>query len=158
VNLGLYGYLTIVTFAVVLVLGALGFVFINRIGDRASAPISQEIGGIGTVLRKVRKRQPMSDDELDFATQYIAHCRSLIAYSIPGVVFAMGWFYVFGSLEQLHGAAPSVRTFIGVLPMLASINLTAQLLRVARLKGRLQRRSSSSPGHLTTPDASPRSA
>jgi hypothetical protein len=137
VNLGLYGCLTIVTFVVVLVLGALGFVFMNRIGDRSSAPVGQEVGGVGAVLRKVRKREPMSDDELDFARQYIAHCRSLIAYSVPGVVFTMGWFYVFGSLEQLHGAKPSVRTFIGVLPMLASINLTVQLLRVARLKGRL---------------------
>nr|CRL70880.1 hypothetical protein CPGR_00583 [Mycolicibacter nonchromogenicus] len=38
-----------------------------------------------------------------------------------------------GSLEQLHGATPSERTFIGVIPMLGALNMTAQILRVRRL-------------------------
>jgi hypothetical protein len=57
----------------------------------------------------------------------------------------MGLFYVVGCFQQLHGAAPSFRTFIGLIPMLASTNMTVQLLRVAGLKGRLQKASSVTP-------------
>ena len=61
-----------------------------------------------------------------------------MAYCIPAAIFTIGCFYVFGSLEQLHGAKPSLRTFIGVLPMLGATNLTVQLLRISSLKGRLR--------------------
>jgi hypothetical protein len=44
---------------------------------------------------------------------------------------------VLGSLEQLHGATPSERTFLGVIPMLGAFNVTAQLVRAAKLKKRL---------------------
>jgi hypothetical protein len=80
----------------------------------------------------------MSQDEIDYAQEIISDCRSPLAYSIPATLFAMGCFYVFGCLQQLHGATPSVRTFIGGLPVVGATNLTLQLLRVARLKGRLQ--------------------
>jgi hypothetical protein len=51
----------------------------------------------------------------------------------------MGFFYVVGCLYMLHrdGGNPSFRTFIGGIPMLTSMNIVAQLRRVARLKGRL---------------------
>jgi hypothetical protein len=41
---------------------------------------------------------------------------------------------------MLHrdGGNPSFRTFIGGIPMLTSMNMAAQLRRVARLKGRLR--------------------
>jgi hypothetical protein len=81
----------------------------------------------------------MSRDEVNYAAEIISDSRSLLAYSIPATIFTMGCFYIVGCLEQLHGATPSVRTFIGVLPMLGSTNLAIQLLRVARLKGRLQK-------------------
>jgi hypothetical protein len=80
----------------------------------------------------------MSEDEVDYAREIVSDSRSLLAYSIPATLFAMGCFYVFGCLQQLHGGTPSVRTFIGVLPMFGATNLTLQLLRVARLKGLLQ--------------------
>jgi hypothetical protein len=62
-----------------------------------------------------------------------------MAYAIPGVLFTMGSFYIVGCMYELsaHGGHPSFRTFIGLLPMLASLNMTAQLRRVARLKSRL---------------------
>jgi hypothetical protein len=60
-----------------------------------------------------------------------------MAYSIPAAIFTIGCFYVFGSMEQLHGRTPSLRTYIGILPMLGATNLTIQLLRIATLKGRL---------------------
>ena len=37
-----------------------------------------------------------------------------------------------------HGGDPSFRTFIGGIPMLTSMNMVAQLRRVARLKGRIR--------------------
>jgi hypothetical protein len=46
----------------------------------------------------------------------------------------------------LHGATPSERTFLGVFPMLASMNFTTQILRSIRLKRRLRKIS---PVHYT---------
>ncbi|EUA20401.1 hypothetical protein I552_8973 [Mycobacterium xenopi 3993] len=108
--------------------------FVKRLQDRPSSPISEEIRSANTVLGKVRKREPISKEELDFAKQIVADRSSLMAYCIPGALFMLGCFYVFASLYQLHGATPSERTFLGVFPMLASINFTMQLLRSARLK------------------------
>jgi hypothetical protein len=138
-NSSIFGYLTIVSLVLVLVLAGFAFVFLKRLRDRAPTPISEEIGSVKAVMDKLRKREPMSKDELDFAKQIIADRRSLMAYSIPGALFMLGCFYVFGSLEHLHGAAPSERTFLGVIPMLASTNFTIRLLSGARLKGRLQK-------------------
>ena len=45
--------------------------------------MSEEIGGVFMVLRKLRKREPMSTDELDLAKQSVADRRSLMAYP-PG--------------------------------------------------------------------------
>ena len=61
-----------------------------------------------------------------------------MAYSIPAALFSIGCFYVFGSREHLHGATPSERTFLGVIPMLTSTNVTIRLLRSASLKGRFR--------------------
>jgi len=138
VDFGLFGCLTIVVAVLGLMFVACALLFIRRLEDRKPAPLGEEVGAHKAVLGKLRKRQSMSQDEVDYAREIISDCRSLLAYSIPAILFTMGCFYVFGCLEQLHGATPSVRTFIGVLPMFGSINLTLQLLRVARLKGRLQ--------------------
>lgn len=140
-NLGLFGYLTILTLVLALTLVAVAFVFVRRLCGRMPIPISEEIGSAKSVMHKVRKREPMSKDESDFAKQIVADRSSSMAYCIPGALFMVGCFYVFGSLYHLHGAAPSERTFLGVFPMLASTNFTIQLLRSARLKGRLQKMS-----------------
>ena len=136
-NSGLYGILTMTSFMASLVFAAIAAVFVNRFLRRAPTRVSEEIRSATTVLAKVRHREPMTTDEVAFATQLIADRRSLTAYSIPAAIFTVGCLYVFGSLHQLHGAAPSLRTYIGVLPMLGAANLTIQLLRIARLKGRL---------------------
>jgi len=140
-SLVLFGYLTIVTLALALVFASFAAVYVKRLGDRTPAPISEEIGSAKAVLNKVRKREPMSKDELDYAKQIVADRRSLIAYCIPGAVFMVGCFWVFGSLEHLNGAEPSERTFLGVIPMLSATNLAIRLFSSARLKGRLQKTS-----------------
>jgi hypothetical protein len=138
VDFGLYGFLTIVVAVLGLTFVACAFLFIRRLEERKPAALGEEVGAHKVVLAKLRDHQPMSQDELDYAREIVSDCRSPLAYSIPATIFAMGFFYVFGCLQQLHGAAPSIRTFIGVLPMFGATNLTLQLLRVARLKGLLQ--------------------
>jgi len=140
-SLVLYGYLTILALVLALVFTALAAVYVKRLEDRASLPISDEIGSAKAVIRKVRKRESMSQDELDYAKQILATRSSLMTFCIPGALFMMGCFYVFGSLYHLHGATPSERTFLGVFPMLASMNFTTQILRSARLKWRLRKMS-----------------
>jgi hypothetical protein len=68
---------------------------------------------------------------------------------MPAALFTMGFFYVVGCLFVLHldGGHPSFRTFIGGIPMLTSMNMAAQLRRVARLGGRL-REVPASPGSV----------
>jgi hypothetical protein len=133
----LFGDLAILAFALLLVFTAGAFVFVKRLERRTPAPASEGLGSYNAILNKLRKREPMSPDEVDYATQVISDRRSLLTYAIPAAIFAIGCFYVFGSLEQLHGATPSERTFLGVIPMFTSTNLAIRLLRVARLKGRL---------------------
>jgi hypothetical protein len=140
VDSALFGLLTIVTLALALVFAAFAAVHVRRLGDRTPAPISEEIWSAKAVLNKVRKREPMSKDELDYAKQIVADRSSLMAFCIPGTLFMLGCFYVFGSLyyDYLHGVTPSERTFLGLIPMLTSTNLAIRLLRSARLKGRLR--------------------
>lgn len=135
---GLYTLLTIAVAALGLTCVGCAFLFVRRLEERRPAELGETVGAHKEVLAKVRKRQPMSPDEIEYAREIVSDCRSPLAYSIPAALFAMACFYVFGCLQQLHGGAPSVRTFIGGLPAIGATNLTMQLLRVARLRSRLQ--------------------
>ncbi|OAT69002.1 hypothetical protein AWB85_23535 [Mycobacteroides immunogenum] len=135
----LFGHLAILAFVALLVFATCMFVYTTRLRKQAASPLAESVGGYPFVLRKVRKREHMSVDELHFARQAIADRGSLWAFSIPASIFSLGCFYVMGSMEQLHGATPSERTFLGVIPMISSINITAQVLRMRRLRGRLPR-------------------
>ena len=135
------GVLTLVCLLLALVFAALAAVHVKRLEDRVPPPISDEIGSAKMVTRKVRKREPMSQDELNYAKQLLGARSSLMTFCIPGALLTLGCFYVFGSLYQLHGATPSERTFLGVFPMFTSLNFTTQILRSARLKRRLRKMS-----------------
>jgi len=84
---------------------------------------------------------------MDYAAELISDARSPLAFAIPAALFTMGFFYIVGCLYMLHrdGGDPSFRTFIGGIPMLTSMNMAAQLRRVAGLKGRLQETSLAVP-------------
>nr|WP_163806581.1 hypothetical protein [Mycolicibacterium anyangense] len=129
--------LTVISYIAIFCFAAGAFVVVQRLLGRPKTPLSEAVGGSTAVLRKVRKKQPMSADELALAAQIITDRRSPLAFCIPAAIITVGCIYVFGSLEQLHGRDPSLRTFIGLIPMLAGTNLTMQLLRVAALKRRL---------------------
>ncbi|OBB94988.1 hypothetical protein [Mycobacterium sp. 852002-40037_SCH5390672] len=137
----LYGLLTVLSLVLALMLAAVAAVYVNRLERRTTAPVSEDIGSAKTVLHKVRKREPMSQDELHYAKQVVADRGSLMTLCIPGALFMLGCFFVFGSLYHLHGATPSERTFLGVIPMLTSTNLAIQIRRSARLRRQLKKLS-----------------
>lgn len=146
-DLGVWGDLTILAAVMALVFATCVFVYITRIENRKPALLGEKVGAHKAILAKLRKRESMSQDELDYATELITDARSPLAYAIPAALFTMGFFYVVGCLYELHvhGGNPSFRTFIGGIPMLTSMNIVAQLRRVARLKGRLQQVSLMAP-------------
>jgi hypothetical protein len=140
VNLGEWGDLTILAAVMEVVFATCVFAYINRLEKRASHPLGEKVGAHKAVLAKLRNRAPMSQEEVDYATELVADARSPLAYAIPAALFTTGFFYVVGCLFMLHidGGHPSFRTFIGGIPMLTSMNIAAQLRRVARLNGKLQ--------------------
>jgi hypothetical protein len=145
VNQVFLDFLTITVGALELVFATGVFVYIRRLENRTPALLGEKVGAHKSVLAKLHKGEPLSRDEIDYAGELISDARSLLAFSIPAALFTMGLFYVVGCFQQLHGAAPSFRTFIGLIPMLASTNMTIQLLRVARLKGQLRKASLAVP-------------
>jgi len=139
VNLGLWGDLTILAAIVEIFFATCVFVYIRRLENRPPAPLGEQVGAHKAVLAKLRKREPLSQAEFDYATELVTDARSPLAFAIPAALFTMGFFYVVGCLFMLHldGGHPSFRTFIGGIPMLTSMNMAAQLRRVAGLKGHL---------------------
>ncbi|MBI2701297.1 MAG: hypothetical protein HYX31_19580 [Mycobacterium sp.] len=135
---GLFGYLTVLSLALMLVLATVASLYVRRLSNRQSTPLSEEPGSSKVVLRKLRKGEPMSAEEVTYARQIVADRSSPMALAIPGMIFMLGCFYVFGSLEHLHGARPSERTFLGLIPMLTSTNLALRMLSSNRLKRRLR--------------------
>jgi ABC-type Fe3+ transport system permease subunit len=135
----LFGIMAIVAFVLIWVFASVAFVFTRRMLGRTHVRSSLDIGTLPAVLHKVRNRESLTDDELGLAREVLLDRGSVMALAIPATLFCLGCFYVFGSLEQLHGHTASERTFLGVIPMITSTNMTIQMLRSARLKRRLPR-------------------
>ena len=146
-NLGLWGCLTILAAVMGLLFAACVFVYVRRLEDRTPASLGEQVGAHKAILAKLRKREPMSQVEIDYATELVTDARSPLALAMPATLFSTGFFYVVGCLYELHvyGGDPSFRTFIGGIPMLTSINMAVQLRKVARLKGRLRDVSAMKP-------------
>jgi hypothetical protein len=134
----LYGLLAIIAIALSALLAVIGSFYVRKLERRPTLPISDEVGSAQRVVRKLRKREPMTAEELEFAEVVVNTRGSFRAVCIPGALFFLGLFYVLGSLEHLHGATPSERTFLGLIPMLTSTNLAIQLMRHMRLRSRLR--------------------
>jgi hypothetical protein len=140
-GLGPWGLLMFVALGFEVVFAGLAFVYTRRLLRLRPIPMSDEVNGYQAALRKLRKDEPMSPDELNLAARIIDIRRSPMAYSVPAAFMTLGVFYIFGSLEYLHGATPSERTFLGVIPMITSTNLLIQMRKSARLKKRLSKAS-----------------
>jgi hypothetical protein len=147
VNLGLWGFLTIFAAVMELFFASCVFRYIRRLENRTPALLGERVGAHKAVLAKLRKGEPLSQEERAYAAELVSDARSPLAYAIPAALFTMGFFYVVGCLYMLHrdGGDPSFRTFIGGIPMLTSMNIAAQLRRVAGLKKRLQQAPSAMP-------------
>lgn len=139
-TLNVWGSLTVLAALMGLVFAACVLVYVRRLENRPAAPLGEVVGAHKAILAKVRRREPMSQDEFDYATELVSDARSPLALAIPATLFSMGFFYVVGCLYELHvhGGDPSFRTFIGGIPMLTSMNIAVQLRKVARLKRRLR--------------------
>ncbi|KQY08006.1 hypothetical protein ASD37_08560 [Mycobacterium sp. Root135] len=139
-DLGLWGVLTVLAAVAGLSFAACVFVYVRRLENRTPAPLGEEVGAHKAILAKVRKGEPLSREEFDYATELVTDARSPLALAIPATLFCTGFFYVVGCLYELHlyGGDPSFRTFIGGIPMLTSMNIAVQLRKVARLRGRLR--------------------
>lgn len=137
----LFGILAIVAFALVWLFAIVAFLFTRRLMGRTHVTSDLEIGALPAALRKARRREPLSDGELNLVRQVVSDRGNVMAFAIPATLFCLGCFYVFGSLEQLHGHTPSERTFLGVIPMITSTNVTIQMLRSARLNRRLPKQA-----------------
>jgi len=138
-NSNSYGLLAAVGLGLMLTFAAFAAVYVRRLASRPTTAISEEVEAAKVVMAKVRKQQPMSHEELALARQIIADRTSPWALAIPGMIFSLGCFYVFGSLEHLHGARPSERTFLGVIPMMTSTSLAIRLLATNKFKRRVNR-------------------
>ncbi len=138
-NLGPWGDLTIFAGVMAVVFATCVFVYIGRLERRTSHPMGDQVGAHKAVLAKIRKREPLTRDEFDYASELVADARSLLAYAIPAALFTTGFFYVVGCLFMLHldGGHASFRTFIGGIPMLTSMNIAAQLRRAAGMNRKL---------------------
>jgi hypothetical protein len=134
----MYGLLALISLGVALLLLLIGHLYVRRLEQQPTLPFSEEIGAAPRVIHKLRKRESMTPEEFEYAKRIVAIRGNPMALCIPFTLFALSVYYVFGGLEYLHGAPPSERHFIGVIPMLTSTNLAIQLLRARRLKGRLK--------------------
>jgi hypothetical protein len=132
-----WAILTVIAFCAVVVFAALGGVFVARLGRRPTMPLSEQVGGIPTVLRKLKKREPMTEEEIALARQAVYDRGSLMALCIPATIFSIGCFYVFGSLDYAHLHGITERTFLGVIPMFTSTNLFIRMVMSASLRRRL---------------------
>lgn len=141
--MGPWGDLTILAIVLEIIFATCVFVYITRLERRTSHPLGDTVGAHKAVLAKLRKGEPLTREETDYASELVTDARSPLAYAIPAALFTMGFFYVVGCLFMLHlhGGNPSFRTFIGGIPMLTSMNMAAQLRRVAGLKRKLDNAS-----------------
>ncbi|WP_234818063.1 hypothetical protein [Mycolicibacterium sphagni] len=150
-GLGLWGFLMFVALGFEVVFASCAFVYTRRLMRLGSLPLSDELNSYQRALRKLRKGEPMSQDEWNLAERIIDIRRSPLAYSVPLSFMTMGIFYVFGSLEYLHGHTPSERTFLGAIPMFTATNLIIQMRKSARLKKRLGKATIVEPDAETGP-------
>jgi hypothetical protein len=138
-NWGLWNYLTAISFALEVVLATCAAIYVARILRRTPVPLTNEVNAVPTVLGKLRKKVPLEDYEKPLATQVVDARRPLMAFSIPAAFMTVGAFYIFGSLEALHGAQPSERTYLGFIPIITSTNLTMRMFLSGRLKSRIDK-------------------
>ncbi|MET0475168.1 MAG: hypothetical protein ABW001_11065 [Mycobacterium sp.] len=136
-GLGLWGLLMFVALGFEVLFATCAFIYVRRLLALRALPGADELNSYQKALRKLRKNEPMTQDEYGLAERIISIRRSPMALAIPAAFMMLGIFYVLGSLEYLHGHAASERTFLGGIPMFTATNLIIQMRKTARLRKRL---------------------
>lgn len=134
----LWGLLTIAAFLMIWVSAAVAFAFTRTLRNNDYVTAAVPVGRQPEALRKLRAGESLSADDDELARHVLAARGSPLAFAIPATLFFLGCFFVFGSLEQLHGHPPSERTFLGIVPMLTATNISIQLLKSAAVQRRLR--------------------
>ncbi|UMB69052.1 hypothetical protein [Mycobacterium paraterrae] len=138
-NWGLWNYLTAITLALEVVFATCAAIHVGRVMRQSPVPLANEVNAVPTVLGKLRKGVALQDYEKPLANQVVDARRPLLAFSIPATFMTAGAFYIFGSLEHLHGAQPSERTYLGLIPIITSTNLTMRMFLSGKLKSRIDK-------------------
>lgn len=144
-GLGLWGLLMFVALGFEVLFASLAFIYVRRLLALHALPGADELNSYQKALRKLRKDEPMTTDEVNLARRIIDIRRSPMALSVPASFMTLGIFYVLGSLEYLHGHGASERTFLGFIPMFTATNLIIQMRKTARLKKRLPKEAVTEP-------------
>lgn len=144
-GLGLWGLLMFAALGFEVLFASLAFIYVRRLLALRALPGADELNSYQKALRKLRKDEPMTSDEVNLARRIIDIRRSPMALSVPASFMTLGIFYVLGSLEYLHGHGASERTFLGFIPMFTATNLIIQMRKTARLKKRLPKEPVTEP-------------
>ena len=86
-DLGLWGVLTVLAAVAGLSFAACVFVYVRRLENRTPAPLGEEVGAHKAILAKVRKGEPLSREEFDYATELVTDASSPLALAIPATLF-----------------------------------------------------------------------
>ena len=109
VSLPIWGFLAMIDAVFAVFFAGCVFVYMTRLENRRSAFLGETVGAHKAVLAKLRKGEPLTQEEKDYAAELISDARSPLAYAIPATLFCMGFFYVVGCFYMLHrdGGDPS---------------------------------------------------
>jgi hypothetical protein len=149
-GLGLWGLLMFIALGCCLTFAAIAFAYTRRLLRLGAIPGTDDLNGYQKALRKLRKDEPMTQDEINLTERILDVRRSPMAFAVPLAFMFVGIFYVFGSLEYLHGHTPSERTFLGFIPMFTSTNLIIQIAKSRGLYRKLKKRR---PAEVEAPTA-----
>src|ERR1700749_1369742 len=84
---GLWGSLTVLAAIAEAVFATCVFIYIRGLENRTPAALGERVGAHKAILAKVRKGEPMSQEEMDYATELVRDARNPLAFAIPGALF-----------------------------------------------------------------------
>ncbi|MCW2563913.1 MAG: hypothetical protein JWQ31_2473, partial [Mycobacterium sp.] len=88
-NTAFWGLLTLIALAVTLILLSIAFIYVRRLERQPTLPVSEEIQAAPRVIHKLRKREPMTPEEFEYAQRIVAIRGNPMALCIPFTLFAL---------------------------------------------------------------------
>src|ERR1700759_2226096 len=78
---GLWGSLTVLAAIAEAVFATCVFIYIRGLENRTPAALGERVGAHKAILAKVRKGEPMSQEEMDYATELVRDARNPLAFA-----------------------------------------------------------------------------